>query len=81
MPLKRLSDLRQNKSSLQRKNSHSFVLKYQIVRPDGTLEKEIPLELRAGFVGAVEDTLTNTLTPKIGWFVHEAIEEPKKDGK
>lgn len=55
--------------------------KYQIVRPDGTLEKEIPLELRAGFVGAVEDTLTNTLTPKIGWFVHEAIEEPKKDSK
>lgn len=55
--------------------------KYRIVRPDGTVEKEIPLELRAGFVGAVEDTQTNTLTPKIGWFVHEAIEEPGKDGK
>lgn len=55
--------------------------KYRILKPDGTIEKEIPLELRAGFVGAVEDTRTNTLTPKIGWFVHEAIEEPKKDGK
>ena len=55
--------------------------KYRILKPDGTIEKEIPLELRAGFVGAVEDTQTNTLTPKIGWFVHEAIEEPKKDGK
>jgi len=55
--------------------------KYRIVRPDGTVEKEIPLELRAGFVGAVEDTQTNTLTPKIGWFVHEATEEPKKDSK
>jgi len=55
--------------------------KYRILKPDGTVEKEIPLELRAGFVGAVEDTQTNTLTPKIGWFVHEAIEEPGKDGK
>ena len=55
--------------------------KYRILKPDGTIEKEIPLELRAGFVGAVEDTRTNTLTPKIGWFVHEAIEEPGKDGK
>lgn len=55
--------------------------KYRILKPDGTIEKEIPLELRAGFVGAIEDTHTNTLTPKIGWFVHEVIEEPKKDGK
>lgn len=53
--------------------------KYRVVKPNGTIEKETPLELRAGFVGAVEDTLTNTLTPKIGWFVHEAIKNPTSE--
>ena len=53
--------------------------KYHIVEPvTGTVISESPLELRAGFVGAVEDSSTNTLTPKIGWFVHKAIEERKE---
>lgn len=41
----------------------------------GTARKPIskyPLELWAGFVGADKDTLTNTLSPKIGWFIRYA---------
>ena len=54
--------------------------KYRIVDPlTGTVLSETPLELRAGFVGAEEDSSTNTLTPKIGWFVHKAIEESKEN--
>ena len=53
--------------------------KYRIVEPvTGTIINETPLELRAGFVGAVEDNRTNTLTPKIGWFVHKVIKENKE---
>ena len=29
------------------------------------------MELWAGFIGAEEDTVTNTLTPKIGWLVRQ----------
>lgn len=30
------------------------------------------MELWAGFIGVEEDTVTNTLTPKIGWLVRQA---------
>ena len=44
--------------------------KYRIINPArGTVMKEIPMELWAGFIGAEEDTITHTLTPKIGWLV------------
>ena len=36
---------------------------------------ENPMELRAGFIGAEEDSKTNILTPKIGWLVNEALSE------
>ena len=36
---------------------------------------EKPMELRAGFIGAEEDSKTNTLTPKIGWLVNNALSE------
>ena len=36
---------------------------------------ENSMELRAGFIGAEEDSNTNTLTPKIGWLVNEALSE------
>ena len=36
---------------------------------------ENSMELRAGFIGAEEDSKTNTLTPKIGWLVNEALSE------
>ena len=50
--------------------------KYRIVDPtQGSVVSEIPMELRAGFIGAEEDTLTNTLTPKIGWLVNVAQED------
>ena len=52
--------------------------KYRIVDPtQGSVVSEIPMELRAGFIGAEEDTLTNTLTPKIGWLVNVAQEDDK----
>ena len=44
--------------------------KYQIVDPMmGDIVEEHSMELWAGFMGAEEDTVTNTLTPKIGWLV------------
>ena len=44
--------------------------KYRVVTPEqGTVISETPMELWAGFIGAEEDTITNTLTPKIGWLV------------
>ena len=47
--------------------------KYRIIDPaQGTVMSETPMELWAGFIGAEEDTLTNTLTPKIGWMVRQA---------
>ena len=36
---------------------------------------EKSMELRAGFIGAEEDSKTNTLTPKIGWLVNNALSE------
>ncbi|MBR1903057.1 MAG: DUF4419 domain-containing protein [Bacteroidaceae bacterium] len=36
---------------------------------DGSIEGEAPMELWAGFVGAEVDTLSNMLSPKIGWMV------------
>ncbi len=36
---------------------------------------ENSMELRAGFIGAEEDSKTNTLTPKIGWLVNDALSE------
>ena len=36
---------------------------------------ENSMELRAGFIGAEEDSKTNTLTPKIGWLVNKALSE------
>ena len=38
----------------------------------GTVKNEVDMELWAGFVGAIEDTLTNTIIPKIGWLVRRA---------
>jgi len=50
--------------------------KYIVLDPlQGTIVKETPMELWAGFVGAEEDTVTNTLTPKIGWLVRQATDE------
>lgn len=47
--------------------------RYRIIDPaEGTVISEVPLELWAGFIGAEEDTLTNTLTPRIGWLVRKA---------
>ena len=46
--------------------------KYRIFDPEqGTVMSETPMELWAGFIGAEEDTITNTLTPKIGWLVRQ----------
>lgn len=47
--------------------------KYRVVNPrQGTVVSETPMELWAGFIGAEEDTITHTLTPKIGWLVRVA---------
>lgn len=44
--------------------------KYQVVSPtDGNVIRNTPMELWAGFIGAQVDTLSNTLTPKMGWLV------------
>ena len=46
--------------------------KYRIIDPArGTVKSETPMELWAGFIGAEEDTVTNTITPKIGWLVRQ----------
>ena len=42
---------------------------YLIVNEAGEVQSETPLELIAGIVGVQQDTVTYTLTPKIGWFV------------
>ena len=50
--------------------------KYQIIDPaQGSVAREIPMELWAGFIGAEEDTIANTLMPKIGWLVRINDEE------
>lgn len=42
--------------------------KYLTVAPGtGEVLRETPMELWAGFIGAEEDTIANTLMPKIGW--------------
>ena len=48
-------------------------LKYiDIDAETGEKKEEASLELWAGFMGAIEDTLKNTVTPKIGWMVRRA---------
>ena len=62
--------------------------KYRIVEPSsGAILSESPMELRAGFIGAEEDSKTNTLTPQVGWLVNNALSDDeikerqnKKDG-
>ena len=50
--------------------------KYRIVdHLTNAILSENPMELRAGFIGAEEDSKTNTLTPKIGWLVNNALSE------
>lgn len=50
--------------------------KYLIVAPGtGEVLRETPMELWAGFIGAEEDTIANTLMPKIGWLVRINDEE------
>lgn len=48
-------------------------LKYVVIESEsGDIDEEAGLELWAGFMGAIEDTLKNTITPKIGWLVRKA---------
>lgn len=50
--------------------------KYQIIDPaQGSVARETPMELWAGFIGAEEDTIANALIPKIGWLVRIDDEE------
>ena len=45
--------------------------KYRVLNPtQGVVDKEIPMELTAGFIGAEVDTIANMVTPKIGWLVN-----------
>lgn len=56
--------------------------KYRMLDPlQGTIINDTPMELWAGFVGVEVDTITNTLTPRIGWLVRvaESDEELLKD--
>lgn len=51
----------------------SVGFKYRKFDPDkGIVISETPMELLAGFIGAEEDTLTNTITPQIGWIMRQA---------
>ena len=67
----------------------SVNLKYHVIDPaTGVIMSETPMELRAGFIGAVDDTINNMLTPKIGWLVcsvsqndDELLEELKRRDK
>ena len=53
--------------------------KFKVIDPiQGTVAIETPMELWAGFVGAEVDTLTNTLTPKIGWLARVAESEDEQ---
>ena len=50
--------------------------KYDVIDPtQGTLVSETPMELLSGFVGIELDSVTNALTPKMGWLVRIANEE------
>lgn len=50
----------------------SVGFKYRKLDPDkGIVISETPMELLAGFIGAEEDTLTNTITPQIGWIMRQ----------
>ena len=50
--------------------------KHQIIDPaQGSVVREIPMELWAGFIGAEEDTIANALIPKIGGLVRIDDEE------
>lgn len=60
--------------------------RYCVIDPaQGTVISETPMQLWAGFIGAEADTLTNTMTPKIGWMVRvsetddEVLNKMKKD--
>ena len=60
----------------------SVDFKYRIFSlVQGDVVKEIPMELKAGFIGAEMDTTNNMLTPKIGWMVRvqESEEEQLAD--
>lgn len=47
--------------------------KYHVLDPmQGTVINETSMELVAGFIGTEVDTITNTLSPKIGWLVRKA---------
>ena len=53
--------------------------KFKVIDPiQGTVAIETPMELWAGFIGAEVDTLTNTLTPKIGWLARVAESEDEQ---
>lgn len=46
--------------------------KYQIIDPEnGDVLTTIPMQLIAGYIGTEVDTLTHTLTPKMGWVVRQ----------
>lgn len=46
--------------------------KYQITDPEnGDVLTTIPMQLIAGYIGTEVDTLTHTLTPKMGWVVRQ----------
>ncbi len=49
--------------------------KYMVLSPNGSVLKETNMEIFAGFIGARVDTLTKSLTPKIGWQVRVAETE------
>ena len=54
----------------------SVGFKYRKLDPDkGIVINETPMELIAGFIGAQEDTLTNTLIPQIGWLLRKSDSE------
>lgn len=43
--------------------------KYEILNTEGNKMSSFDLELIAGIVGVQEDSITKTMTPKVGWFV------------
>ena len=48
---------------------------HNVLDLQGNVISSTNMELWAGFIGIDEDTITNMLTPKIGWAVREADEE------
>ena len=50
--------------------------KYNVMDPaQGTVVSETPMELLSGFVGIELDSVTQAMTPKIGWLVRISNEE------